>query len=162
MRTALKGRFGNKPELKEVTSKKGEKFKTTSFSLYIADPKSRDENGHMIDTPFQCTAFGDNAEKICEIAEKGNELCGVAEMRADHWEDKDGHAHKDMRWNFTAVDPEMKIANQQTKILTAFSKGDIENLTDGVNPEKAAAKNEQTKAKEPEAEKAAPFREPEV
>lgn len=130
MKTAIKGRLGNKPELNEVKTAKGEKFKVVRFTLFVADATRKTEKDFMATAPFRMTAYNERAETISKM-EPGDILTGIADLRVKTIQE-DGQDTTIAVWNMTKIDPENKLAEQQTKLITAYGKGDIDNLDIGL------------------------------
>lgn len=131
MRTAIKGRLGNKPELREVESAKGEKFLAISCTLYVADPTKKNDAGHMASVPFKITAYNERAKAISNM-EPGDILTGIADLRVNAYKNKNGEDVVMPVWNISKIDESNKLAEQQTRLISAYTKGDIAALDIGL------------------------------
>lgn len=129
MKTVIKGKLGNKPKLREIETAKGEKFKAVNFTLYVVDPTKKNDTGYMTTVPFRMTAYNERAEKISQM-EPGTTITGIADLRSRVLEDEKTVVPV---WNLTKIDETNKLAEQQTKLLSAYTKGDIAAIDIGLS-----------------------------
>lgn len=141
MRTVIKGRLGNKPELRNVETAKGEKFQAVNFTLYVTDPTKKNDEGFFSSVPFQMSAYNERAVAI-SMMEPGDWVTGVADLRSRSVPKEKGSEEKITVpiWNMTKIDKNNELANQQTRLMTAYVRGEIGSLDIGLAGEFSAAK----------------------
>ena len=87
MQVTVRGRLTRDPELRFTNGGKA----IAQFSV-ATSRRTKDDDGQWVDTDvsfWDCTAFGEMAEKICEDFRKGHAVLVVGAMRQESWE-KDG------------------------------------------------------------------------
>jgi len=147
MKTALKGNLAEKPEIKTV-SINGQDRSVIDTAIYIVDATTIGEGKESQSIPFRITAWGERAEKIASM-EKGETLTVATEFKANVFTSEDGTVVKQARWNVSKIDETNELASQQTKLITAFSKGTIEKLPEPTEPDKQPDLQEKSATVEP-------------
>ncbi len=127
MKTALSGTLAQKPELKEIKGKEGEKLQVTNFTLFVYDqnaPLATKEDGtsYHKGIPFKCTAWGGNAAEIAQM-EKGDRLTAATTVRYNEYSTKDGRAIVEPNYIIRKVDHDNTLAKQQSDLLYRYEEG---------------------------------------
>lgn len=145
MKTVIKGRLGNKPELRNVETAKGEKFQAVNFTLYVMDPTKKNDEGYFSSIPFQVTAYNDRAVAISKM-EPGDWVTGVADLRSRSIPKEKGSEERITVpiWNMTKIDKNNELADQQTRLMTAYVRGEIDSLDIGLAGEFSVAKDSES------------------
>ena len=127
MKPALSGTLAQKPELKEVNGKEGEKLPVTNFTLFVYDHNAplatrADGTSYRKGIPFKCTAWGDNAVKISQM-EKGDRLTAAATARYNEHTTKDGRTIAEPNYVIRKIDHDNTLAKQQSELLYRYEEG---------------------------------------
>lgn len=101
---SLSGRLTRDPELRFTNSGKA----VAQFTVVTSRRFNNNGTWEDKDTSFwDCTAFGDMAENICESLNKGTSVVVIGAMRQESWE-KDGQKKYAWRVLVDAVGPDLR------------------------------------------------------
>lgn len=113
MEVRVRGRLGNDPEFKTVTS---DNLPLVMFNLAYT-PRSK-QNGQWVDGEtnwYRVIKFGKQAEAIASMLKKGDEVIVIGTMKMNNYTDKNGVAKTQMEINASELGVVPKIAKTNTQ-----------------------------------------------